>query len=407
MMTIANFMPSVTGMEAYSHALGQVSTNVANINTTGYKSNETMFYTLLGSSPVVKGNQNGISSSKADIDGVGYYDRTAIDKPGTVTATGGNFDVAINGSGNAFFFLRDSANKPYYTRAGDFQTRTENGVTYLISKNGMKVQGFPAVAGGGFGATPENIVITNQEKIPSTPTTKAQVTANVPATGVDSSSYSITAYGPNNDGRTMNMIFTKVEGKLNTWKLSFDVDGGTVTAPDLEATFSADGKLLTPKDFNVSIAWDEDAGGGSNNIAVNIENMTQYDGSSGITDVKQDGAPSGTFVKSFIDSDGVVKATYSNGKTLNYAKLALVGFEAPNNMIPISGTVFQANKESGESHYIEDTKNLITPQALERSNTNIEEQFSKMVIIQRAYSSNAQTFTVTDEMLQTAVNIKT
>lgn len=403
-MAIANFIPSISGMEAYSHAQGQISSNIANINTTGYKTNETLFYTLLGSNPTVKGNQNGLSSSRADITGVGYFDRTNIDEQGTVISTGNNYDVAINGTGNAFFMLKDSGNNTFYTRAGDFGTRTENGVTYLISKNGLKVQGFPALGNSQFGASPENIVIKYQDKVPSTPTTEAKITANVPADGVDTSSYGITVYGPNNDGKTMNMLFTKVEGQNNKWNVTFDVDGGTVASPAIEAEFSADGKLLSPKNFDVTVNWDD---GSSNSVAMNIENMTQYAGSSGVTDVKQDGAPSGNFVKSFIDSDGVVKATYSNGKTIEFAKLALTGFESPNNMTPISGTMFQASNESGDSYYLEDVKNYIAAQSVERSTTNVEDQFSQMVIIQRAYGSNAQTFTVNNEMLQTAVSLKT
>lgn len=142
------------------------------------------------------------------------------------------------------------------------------------------------------------------------PTTKAEVVANVPADGVDSSAYSITVYGPNNDGRTMNMVFSKVEGKVNTWEINFNIEDGTVTGGPVEAVFNADGTLLSPKNIDVSVAWDD---GSSNNVNIDIANMTQYAGGTGITKVDQDGAPSGNFVKSYIDENGVVKASYSNG----------------------------------------------------------------------------------------------
>ena len=53
-MALSIFSPSVSGLNAQSHALETVSTNLANISTTGYKSAETMFYSLLGSQPLVK-----------------------------------------------------------------------------------------------------------------------------------------------------------------------------------------------------------------------------------------------------------------------------------------------------------------------------------------------------------------
>ena len=68
---------------------------------------------------------------------------------------------------------------------------------------------------------------------------------------------------------------------------------------------------------------------------------------SGITKVEQDGSPSGNFVKSFIDGNGIVKATYSNGAEINYAKLAIVGFESSDNLIPVNNTLFEASNDTG------------------------------------------------------------
>lgn len=406
-MALSIFTPSVTGMDAFSHAMGTVSTNMANMRTVGYKSNETLFYSMLGSQPVVKGNAaNGLASSRVDIDGVGYYDRTNITRPGTVTATGNKFDVAITGQ-NGFFALKNSGGDLFYTRAGSFTTQTENGKTYLVGNSNYRVQGFEALEGGGFSNTLSDIELKYQEKIPSSPTTEAEVTANVPASGVDSSSYGITVYGPNNDGKTMSMLFTKVEGKVNTWDVSFTVEDGTVVGGG-EVVFDSKGQMLSPKGFDISVNWDD---GSSNNISLDLSNMTQYDGGTGITHVSQDGKESGNYQYSYIDDDGVVKAHYSNGKTLNYAKLALVGFTSPENLIPVNGTMFEADANAGGSHYIlgPDTtaKGLLQPEAVEASNVNVEKEFSNLIIIQRAYSINSNAFTTANEMTTTAINLKT
>ncbi len=402
-MALSIFLPSTTGMEAQGHALGQVATNIANVSTVGYRTNETLFYTLLGSNPVVKSNASGINSSRVDIDGVGYYDRTNILDQGVVTSTGNNYDVAISGEENAFFMVKDEFNNTYYTRAGNFATRTENGVTYLVSQNGLKVQGFPSIDGKEeFSAAPENIVIKYPETIPPVPTTEATITANVPAEGVDSSSYAMTIYAESHDGETMNMIFKKVEGKANTWELSFHVEGGTATGSATEVVFDSRGNVETPKVLDVAINWDD---GDTNNIHLDISNMTQLAGSQGTTYVKQDGAEAGHFMKSFIDKDGIVKAYYSNGDTYNFAKLTLVGFSAPENMTPYEGTMFEANGTTGNSFYVDN--GILVPQSLESSAVNIEEEFSNMIMIQRAYSSNAQTFTTANEMLELLVDLKT
>ena len=404
-MALSSFTPSVTGLEAQSHSLQTVSTNFANMRTVGYKPNETLFKTLLGTTPTYSNTIDELSSSRVRVNGVSYYDRTLVNKQGIITATGNNYDVAISGE-NAFFEVRDSGGKIYYTRAGDFTTLTQNGVSYLVTGSGLKVQGFPA-SGEGFGAGVTDIELKYQEKVPSVPTTRAQVIANVPADGVDKSSYGVTVYGPDNDGRTMNLIFSKVEGKVNTWDVTFNIDDGAVNGGPVEVVFNADGTLLSPKNFNVSVAWDD---GGTNNIAVDISKMTQYAGSSGITKVDQDGAPSGNFVKSYIDQNGVVKALYSNGTELNYAKLAIVGFESADNLIPVNNTLFEASNDTGASHYVngpdKNVANLLQPQSVESAAVDVESEFAKLIIVQRAYSLNTQSFTANNEMLETLISLK-
>ena len=405
-MALSIFTPSVTGMDAQSHALETVSTNIANINTVGYKSSETMFYTMLGSAPVVKGNaSNGLQSSRVDVNGVGYYDRAHITAQGQVVSSGNNFDVAINGNSNAFFTVRDSySGDMYYTRAGNFRIQLTDGQSYLVANNGMRVQGYVANEDGSFGSSIEDIVIKYPDEIPATPTSKAEIVANVPADGVDRSSYSIMVYGPNNNSSNMNMIFKKVEGKANTWTVSFEMEGATVTGTeDLEVQFSSDGKLISPRNFDINVAW---ADGSSNTIAMNIENMTQYSGSSGITTVKQDGKEGGGFKSAGIGEDGIVQALYSNGQTVNLGKIALSSFAAPDNLTPISGTLFEANGASGNGVLIEDGGEYLVPQALEQSTANVETEFSKMVVIQRAYGMNSSSFTTADEMLQVVRDLK-
>ncbi len=403
-MALKGFIASTTGMLAQSHAMSQISTNIANIRTVGYRTNETMFYTLLGSNPVVKSNGSGLSSSRVDVEGVGFYDRTNVLDQGSVYSTGNNYDVAINGNENSFFLLKDSYGDDYYSRAGNFSTLTQNGTTYLVNQNGLYVQGFPSINGTEeFGADPEDIVIKYPEKIPAIPTTEATVVANVPATGVDKNSIGITIYNENHEGETMNMIFTKVEGKVNTWAMSFDVEGGTATSDATEVVFDSEGNVVSPKNFTVNVAFDD---GGSNTISMDISGITQLSDVSTETYIRQNGAPSGSFVKSYIDDKGIVKAYYSNGDTYNFAKLALVGFTAPENLTPYEGTLFQANTETGESFYSNENSNIVSG-SLENSTVNIEEEFSTMILVQRAYSSSANAFTTTDEMLQTAVNLKT
>ncbi|MDD4556811.1 MAG: flagellar hook-basal body complex protein [Alphaproteobacteria bacterium] len=405
-MSLSNFYASISGMEAQSRAMQSVSMNIANMTTTGYKSNETMFSTLLGSQPAIKTNASGNYGSRSDIYGVSAYERTNILKQGTVASTGNNYDVAINRE-NAFFMVRDGYDNVYYSRAGNFSTLTEDGVTYMVNSSNMKVQGFEALEEGGFSSSPSHIIMPSTDVIPSVPTSTVSLLANVPASDVNSSSYGITIYGPNNDGQNMNMIFSKVEGNVNTWDVSFNMDGATVSSDPIQVVFGNNGEVLSPQNFDFTVDWSD---GSQNVVTMDISKMTQYDGANVVKDLAQDGKSSGNFLKSYIDDDGVLKAAYSNGQTIDVAKLSLVGFTAPENLTAVTGTLFQAGNGTGDSFYVMgyDTadKTIVKAQSLESSNVNPEEEFSRMIQVQRAYSMNTQTFTVNNEMVSTIIDLK-
>ncbi|MDR1026491.1 MAG: flagellar hook-basal body complex protein [Lactobacillus sp.] len=413
-MALMAFLPAVSGMQAQSSAMTTVSDNIANMTTVGYKSKDTLFYTLLGSQSAYSSGQSAVGSSssrvsgQADIHGVGWYNRTNVDTQGEIALTGKNYDVAINYSGNAFFVVKDESGNTYYTRAGDFNTRSENNIPYLINNSGMYVQGFLNDGSGGFSSSLENIKIDYPNTMPSVPTKNLEITANVPADGVDTSTYSVSVYGPNNDGETMNMVFTKVTGLVNTWDITLSINDGTVTGGPYQATFDTDGTLLTPHNLSIGVNWND---GSSNQIDVDISRITQYSGSSSLQNVANDGCKSGAFIEGYIDSDGVVKARYTNGQVYDYAKLAVVSFVAPNNLTAISGTLFEYNAAAGESSYLigPDTQNsnILTAGAVESSTSNVEEEFANMVVIQRAYSMNTKSFTTVNEMTELLVSLKT
>ncbi len=402
-MTIASFIPAVTGMNALSHAQQTVSENIANINTTGYKQNETLFQTLLGSSGLNVGSQSGLHSSRVSISGVDYYDRTNIGQEGLVQATGNTFDVALSGDSNAFFILNNGYGDLYYSRAGDFRKLDDNGKTYLVSSGGYFVQGFASVDGGEeFSNSASDIIIDAPQILPQKETTKASVIANVPANDVDSSIYSIRIYSDNYDGANLNMVFKKIEGKENSWNLSFEMEDGTVVGSATEVVFNTDGTIKTPENVTANISWDD---GSASSVAIDISKMTQLGASSQVTKIEQNGFPSGTLISMGFDEDGVLRANYSNDNNISIAKLALAGFTAPENLSPYNTTLFEANGETGNQFYV-DTTGLVVPESLESSAVDLAAEFGRMIVVQRAYSLNAQSFTVNDEMLSILIDLK-
>ena len=402
-MTIASFIPSVTGLNAMSHAQQTVAENISNMNTTGYKQNETLFYTLLGSSGLNVGAQSGLASSRTSILGVDAYDRTNVDIEGLIKPTGNTFDVALSGKSNAFFELHDSFGTTYYTRAGDFTRTAQDGKAYLMSSGGLYVQGFKSLDGAdNFSSTPSDILIDAAQNIPQKETTEASITANVPASGVDTSVYAIRIYSDNYDGSNLNILFKKDVSKENSWNLSFELEDGTAVGDVSEVIFNTDGSLKSPQKITTSIHWND---GSTSSVSIDISRMTQFSGSSQVASIEQNGWPSGTLLNLSFDRNGVLSAHYDNGHDASIAKLAVVGFTAPENLLPYNSTLFETTGEVGNSFFV-DTKDLITPESLESSTVDLPAEFSQMILVQRAYDLNSRSFTVNDEMLSLLIDLK-
>ncbi|HTW82557.1 MAG TPA: flagellar hook-basal body complex protein [Candidatus Sulfotelmatobacter sp.] len=151
----------VSGLEAYQNQLDVISNNIANVSTTGYKSQNVNFEDLLyqaqqyASAPTntnggVNGQYYGLGVKVGSID-------TDFSEGGMET-TGVNTNLAINGDG--FFILSSGGtNAPVYTRNGDFQLN-ENGLLYDPS-SGLAVQGWTANDDGvvNSGQQPGNVTI--------------------------------------------------------------------------------------------------------------------------------------------------------------------------------------------------------------------------------------------------------
>lgn len=150
MSLLGQFAAPVGAMMAQSKAMQVIGTNIANMNTGGYKRSETTFYSMISKT----------YGYNRDIGGVNGVTRQLVDQQGQILGSDSNLDVAINGNG--FFVLNselDGSGQTFYGRdgmlgmaLGDEITTTINGNTYVtregyvVDKNGYYVQGWPVNA---------------------------------------------------------------------------------------------------------------------------------------------------------------------------------------------------------------------------------------------------------------------
>lgn len=178
----------LTGLNSNQFSIDTISDNVANMNTTGYKSHRAMFQTQFartlttGSPPTA--NEGGTNPLQIGMgSGVGAVQR--LHTPGSLETTGVPTDLAIEGTG--FFILAESDNKQAFTRDGAFGL---NGDNFLVSHDGFFVQGYGVDED--FNVVPG--ILTNLQ-IPLGSTSIAEQTSNATLEGNIDSSGSVGTQG--------------------------------------------------------------------------------------------------------------------------------------------------------------------------------------------------------------------
>jgi flagellar hook protein FlgE len=133
--------------------------------------------------------------------------------------------------------------------------------------------------------------------------------------------------------------------------------------------------------------------------------LTQFadpNGNAEVTTLNQNGYAAGEFVSVGVNDNGRVVVSYTNGQQLEVAQVVTANFNAVNALKRMDGGVFAATSESGEP--LLDTDGVIGS-AVEASNTDISEEFTKLIVTQQAYAAGTRIVSAADQMLQESLNM--
>jgi flagellar hook protein FlgE len=247
---------AVTGLRAQSFALENISGNIANSQTTGFKRVDTSFEDLIPDNVPTKQLAGSVIASSRATNAV----QGALQSASTSTF------MAINGDG--FFIVEkptgSSDNRPVfdgtnlYTRRGDFQINQDG---YLTNGAGYFLTGIPidAKTGNLAGSVPQVLQFKNDFS-PAQPTTEIDYRANLPSTPI-TTNYSPTIPGSDLLNAT-NFISNPIAGAPSTAKLTgknavLNADahatglgtvGSLVSGTTLSSLGIANGQTLTVND---------------------------------------------------------------------------------------------------------------------------------------------------------------
>lgn len=450
------FNNASSAMQTFTTDLGSISQNVANVNTTGYKRTETMFSTLMSEQHAAPSS----SGAPLSIFGVQGTQRNHIEAQGVITTSNTWSDLAINGKG--FFMVAPPA---YGTTSVPTTISTTNPQSVLYTRDGAWSRAYgpdtdPTLArsyfttGGGnyllgwmaddTGAVPKDAPLepvytlaprpipnngtaavssTSTLKptsvtMPGRATTTATVLANIPRDGTSVQKIPMTVYDNAFQGRTINLNMTKTG--TNTWQLDVANDGnsGDALSPvtPITLSFNGDGQLVSPADghVNLSLSWTDATTSATSTAAVDVDmsKLSQYDGSSlYIGNVDQDGYSRGTLLSTTFTETGELSGYYDNGQSRVLFKVPVANFVADDALDPVSGNLFRRTPGAGDltisSVDQAQGEGRFATSSLETSTVDIGEEFTRMIMTQKAYSTNAQVFKTADEMTMTVRDLKT
>ncbi|MCV0427386.1 MAG: flagellar hook-basal body complex protein [Roseibium sp.] len=449
---------AVSGLNAQATALENISGNVANSQTTGYKRLDTTFADLVS---------GGGDTQASQVSGTTFATSRATNTvQGDITDVEVDTYMAINGEG--YFVVTQAsdvvdgsttfADETFYTRAGDFERNQEG---YLINSSGYYLQGFPLDpdTGNAIGDNPTVVQIENQP-LAASATTTIEYQANLPripatndydgsdeataliATGLGGANIadtdnddfldssisggSITIYNQNGTAMNVEVRYAKTQNadsgvpQNDIWAMYIGTgeDTGDTWYEVATMEFDDTGELIDVADGAVGTANAANDGltiatldiGGVEATGVEITfaggSLTQYsdpDGSASSVSLEQDGYAAGELTGVAVDESGRVIASYSNNQQRAVYEIPLATFEAEQNLRRVDGAAFSATASSGEADL--SGGGQILSNKLELSNADIADEFSKLIVTQQAYSANSRIVTSADEMLDSALNM--
>ena len=436
------FFTATSGINATSRALSEIGNNIANAQTTGYKTRTVTFGDLFGASIGGGGTTNSLVEGR----GVRVLGIDPSFSQGSLQTTSNALDLAVDGDG--FFQVVDSNGDSFYTRAGQFGTNATGDVT---NPAGLKLQGFQADANGVITGTIGDLVLTTTQQV-GTVTSVVDMSGNLNAgetattfdiddpLGTSSFSTGFQLFDSLGFGHGVTMYFTKTAN--NTWEYNvvgaaseFTVVAGSTSTDgnsDLIATgtlgFTSGGLLDTESsvtyynsgtptgitflngaadilsanmsfDFGSSVTTDSGVG---------TDGMLQQGGSSVILTQSQNGFANGTLAGTSIGEDGTILGRFSNGTTRNLGQVLLTRFSNPDGLQPIGRNLFIQSADSGtplDGAPSTGSFGKVFANTLEASNVDLGDELVNMITMQRGFQANARIITTTDTLLGELVNL--
>jgi flagellar hook protein FlgE len=221
-------------------------------------------------------------------------------------------------------------------------------------------------------------------------------------------STAVTVYDSLGASHTATAYFVKT-ATPNEWQARFYVDGNAVGGANT-LTYSNLGVLTSPVGGGITLpAYAPPNGSAPITLTADLLTSTQYGGQFGVNLLSQDGFASGRLSSIDVDTNGVIFARFTNGRSVPLGQVALSNFANTQGLRQLGDTSWADSFTSGDAVRGSPgtgSFGLIQSGALEASNVDLTEQLVNMITAQRNFQANAQMISTADQVTQTIINIR-
>jgi flagellar hook protein FlgE len=414
---IGSLFAGISGLRANSTAMTVIGDNIANVNTTAFKSNKSSFANILSQSL-----GGGGSATDGIGRGVEFWAASPSWSQGSIETTSNSTDMAINGKG--FFMVVDDSGSSFYTRAGEFSFDKEG---YLVNPDGLYVQGYTVSSIAPDGTVTlgsiENINVPGESMTPPQATTTSTLDINLDSGAAVNDTYSSTQTIFDSLGNAIPLTLAFTKTAANAWTASVSVPAGTVTTPATDVgitnanfTFDGSGNLNNGSDPSITLT---NLTNGAADITINWDlfdtagvthgDLVQYAGASTTNFNTQNGFAAGNLRGVSVDENGFVTGVYSNGQLTPLYQIVLTDFPSYFGLSKMGNNLYAESRASGQAMPgvpLSGSLGSISPSAIEMSNVDLAQEFVKMITTQRAFQANSRVITTSDEVLQELISLK-
>jgi len=250
------------------------------------------------------------------------------------------------------------------------------------------------------------------------PTAVKQGSANTVSSSVDAGrestlvSGTVSVFDSLGNAHTFNLKYTKLADNSWSWKADVPADSGDLSGNEGTITFNSDGSIATISPNPPEIIFNPANGAESQTLVLDMgkdfEGVTQTSSSSVISALSQDGSAAASLTNISIDQFGFVEGVFTNGKSLQLAQILVATFPNRNALVSVGDNMYRVSANTGEPYVGEPgeaSNTTIQSGALEQSNVDLSEEFTRMIVSQRGFQANSRVITVSDELLQEITNL--